>query len=230
MKEYSQKGLATRDRILSVSKRLFCEKGYRGTTYTDICGECKINPGTIFHHFKTKKNIAAIIYNRLLETFYQLTEALFPDEDDFQQVIIAHGMHHKTMYYFPEYRRFSTEYASDATAIEDALQTSMTKPSRVVLDALGPEEGDFFLAVYAGMSGVIESYVDKHIDNLTFRESFDYMCRIYYHRIGGDDLQERIDRAYEALSRINIEFEQLDVKIDRAATVNLSPPDHIPDI
>jgi len=227
LREYSPKGQATHERILSVSKKLFCSKGYRGTTYTDICGECKINPGTIFHHFKTKKNIAATIYNKLLETFYLRTEALFPGEDDFQQVILAHGMHHKTAYYFPEYRRFATEYANDATEADDGMPDGLDKPKKVVIEALGPEEGSFFIAVYAGMSGVIESYVDKHIDNLTFRESFDYMCRIYYSRIGGDDLPERIDRAYEDLCKIDIQFEQLDIIIDRAATGKAAPPDRV---
>ena len=54
----------TIDTILSVSERLFLEKGYEKTTTQEIVNETGLSKGTIFHHFKSKEDILAAVLNK----------------------------------------------------------------------------------------------------------------------------------------------------------------------
>ena len=47
----------TVERILSISTKLFFERGYDKTTIQDILDELKMSKGAIYHHFKSKEEI-----------------------------------------------------------------------------------------------------------------------------------------------------------------------------
>lgn len=51
----------TVEKILSVSLRLFNEKGYEKTTIQDIVNELGMSKGAIYHHFKSKEEIVDAI-------------------------------------------------------------------------------------------------------------------------------------------------------------------------
>jgi len=54
----------TIDTILSVSEKLFLERGYEKTSTQEIVNETGLSKGTIFHHFKSKEDILAAVLNR----------------------------------------------------------------------------------------------------------------------------------------------------------------------
>jgi len=54
----------TIDTILSVSGKLFLEKGYEKTTTQEIVNETGLSKGTIFHHFKSKEDILAAVLDK----------------------------------------------------------------------------------------------------------------------------------------------------------------------
>lgn len=57
----------TVEQILTVSTKLFIERGYDKTTIQDILDGLKMSKGAIYHHFKSKEEILeAIISNRAL--------------------------------------------------------------------------------------------------------------------------------------------------------------------
>lgn len=64
MAEYKTSKISKK-KIIDACKELFFEKGYTNTTYNDICAKAESNPGLINYYFKTKKNIAGIIYGNL---------------------------------------------------------------------------------------------------------------------------------------------------------------------
>jgi len=55
-------GLLTKETILNSCRKLFYEKGYTETTFSDICKDANVNHGSIYYHFKKKRNIVEIIY------------------------------------------------------------------------------------------------------------------------------------------------------------------------
>ncbi|MCL1863645.1 MAG: TetR/AcrR family transcriptional regulator [Defluviitaleaceae bacterium] len=50
--------------ILTVSEKLFLEKGYEKTTTQEIVNESGLSKGTIFHHFKSKEDILSAVLEK----------------------------------------------------------------------------------------------------------------------------------------------------------------------
>lgn len=63
----------SKNRIIEACKELFFLKGYKKTTYVDICNMANSNPGLINYYFKTKKNIGGFIYG---EFFMSIKESV----------------------------------------------------------------------------------------------------------------------------------------------------------
>ncbi|MEB2299030.1 TetR/AcrR family transcriptional regulator [Lysinibacillus xylanilyticus] len=68
----------TIQQILSISYRLFLEKGYEQTTIQDIINELGMSKGAIYHHFKSKEEILQAISDN---GNYLNTSELFKDLD-----------------------------------------------------------------------------------------------------------------------------------------------------
>ena len=56
---------AKKELILSKSLELFRQYGYEKITISDICEECRINVGTLYHHFGSKLGILQAISNNI---------------------------------------------------------------------------------------------------------------------------------------------------------------------
>ncbi|WP_106767078.1 TetR/AcrR family transcriptional regulator [Paenibacillus faecalis] len=56
----------TLDQILTVSTRMFTEKGYEKTSIQDIIDELGISKGAIYHHFKSKEDILTAVMKKEL--------------------------------------------------------------------------------------------------------------------------------------------------------------------
>lgn len=52
-----ENGTYTHKMIIDACKRLFCEKGFHETDYSDICKLAHVNRGTIYYHFENKEVI-----------------------------------------------------------------------------------------------------------------------------------------------------------------------------
>jgi AcrR family transcriptional regulator len=60
----SQKPLSPRRReLLDEAARLFCERGYGGTSMDDVANAVNLTKGTLYHHFPGKSEILAQIYD-----------------------------------------------------------------------------------------------------------------------------------------------------------------------
>jgi AcrR family transcriptional regulator len=60
---------ATRNRIVTAADRLFYEKGFEHTSFSDIADAVRISRGNFYYHFKTKDDILdAVISTRMSST------------------------------------------------------------------------------------------------------------------------------------------------------------------
>ena len=59
---------ATTEAILSVSARLFLEKGFDRISMKDIAREAKVSTGAIYHHFQSKDDILQAVLEKQKET------------------------------------------------------------------------------------------------------------------------------------------------------------------
>jgi AcrR family transcriptional regulator len=53
-----------RERLLDVGERLFCEKGYKGTSIRDLTGQANCNIAAVNYHFGGKKKLYSEIFHR----------------------------------------------------------------------------------------------------------------------------------------------------------------------
>ena len=74
------KKTSTREKILNSAYRLFYEKGFNGTSIDDILKDAQLNKGSLYHIFKSKKEVLlAVIEKRiapiLTEEDYKIIQA-----------------------------------------------------------------------------------------------------------------------------------------------------------
>src|SRR5579871_987037 len=60
-----EKGLATRERIVSAATRAFTTVGYDGTSIEDLLGELQISRGALYHHFDSKEAIFEAVLEKI---------------------------------------------------------------------------------------------------------------------------------------------------------------------
>lgn len=70
MKQYSEKGNATRENIVFCAKELFYNSGYKKTQVTHICDKADVKLGTFTYYFSTKAELVEYIYSEFLMEVY----------------------------------------------------------------------------------------------------------------------------------------------------------------
>ena len=71
----------TKTQILNSSLKLFAEKGFNGTSISDIAEDANISKGLIYNYFESKAAIAESIYKKLLSEFMQFFEPIKTNSD-----------------------------------------------------------------------------------------------------------------------------------------------------
>ena len=138
-------GVETRSIIVDTCKKLFMEKGYKNTTYSEIYKAAMVNPGTIAHHFGNKRNIASMLYDEFMKKLTEMAFTMFADEDDMQKAFLGLGLHRKLINDNEAYRRFVMEFMLDDLANDDEskyLDTSYAA-YRAAADRVGRDKADF---------------------------------------------------------------------------------------
>jgi len=67
--------LSTRDRIIKEADRLFYERGFDNTSFSEIAETVGISRGNFYHHFRTKDEILAAVIGERLAARRHLLEA-----------------------------------------------------------------------------------------------------------------------------------------------------------
>jgi AcrR family transcriptional regulator len=73
---------STRDRIIDVGSRVFLQRGYRGTTITEIMNRVGVTKATFYYYFENKKDLYFVCLDRVFETiFVEALERIKQEED-----------------------------------------------------------------------------------------------------------------------------------------------------
>jgi len=65
-----------RERIEEVALELFAEQGYGGTVLREIAGRLGVSKAAVYHHFRTKDDIARVLASRSLDVLAAMTDRL----------------------------------------------------------------------------------------------------------------------------------------------------------
>ncbi len=87
MKAVTQpRALATREKVLRATARLFALKGYHDTTLEDVRRAAQVTTGAFFHHFGSKEDLGFAVLDRHMERrrqhLDQIEQELPPPRDD----------------------------------------------------------------------------------------------------------------------------------------------------
>lgn len=207
-KEYAT-SIETRERIVDTCRRLFCEKGYKKTTYAEICRIANVHPGTITYHFENKKNLATLLFKETLDDLHQAVENLWPGEDKLQRKLIANGMHYKLIFDDSSYRRFSMEYSADSFATFDSEQYIQLnyKAYELTRNYVDELRAKFLFMAFAGMDIYLDRYISDNFDDLEYEQVFVYISEIYHPYLDRTELHARIVKAIAYLDTVDVRFD-----------------------
>ncbi len=201
-------GVETRSIIVDTCKKLFMEKGYKNTTYSEIYKAAMVNPGTIAHHFGNKRNIASMLYDEFMKKLVDLSLKLFADEDDMQKAFLGLGLHRKLIYNNASYRRFVMEFMLDDLANDDESRFLDTGYAayRTTAEKVGKEKANFLFMAYKGIEAAVDAYYGRHPGEHTFEQLYTFYLEIYFGYLPQDEVQQRIARALELLAPVQIDI------------------------
>ncbi len=83
-----EKTTSTREKIVETARSLFAEKGFDRTTTAEIAREAGISEGTIYRHFKSKKELLMECVIPVLQKIVDLTEHYHPQEENLRTLTI----------------------------------------------------------------------------------------------------------------------------------------------
>ena len=89
-----QGGDRPRDRIVKAALPLFAEHGFTGVSLRTIAAEVGLHNSSLFHHFRSKREIAVAVFEDVLERYLPKVERLDlenPDLDAFLDVLVEVG-------------------------------------------------------------------------------------------------------------------------------------------
>ena len=163
-KEYNAK--ATIEAILSVSAKLFLQKGFDKTSMMDIATAAGISKGAIYHHFKSKDEIIKSVMEKqeqsvkgTIENFMEETRFLSGKEQ--LQLILEKNIENQEAHYLDD--AMSVRMKS-AEFVLSYMQSCVNKDSNFVsyqtvhLPRITPMNVRKFLC-YCSMCGVIRLFL-----------------------------------------------------------------------
>lgn len=212
-------GVETRGIIIDTCKRLFMEKGYKSTTYSEIYKAAMVNPGTIAHHFGNKRNIASMLYDNFMTALSQYAQDLFPEEDDQQRAFLGLAMHRKLAYYEERYRRFVMEFMLDDLANDDEGRYMVSEYSayRTTCEKVGPNRANFYFVAYKGIEAAIDSYYGRYPDKESYEDMFSFYAGLYFSYLPREEVEERTKHALELMEQVQVTLVDNEVHAERQA-------------
>ncbi|MFZ7120513.1 MAG: TetR/AcrR family transcriptional regulator [Eubacteriaceae bacterium] len=200
-------GIITKNKILETCKSLFYEKGYKDTTYVDICENANVSPGTITYFFGSKKIIAIDIYSDLLMSIKENTKKYLLEKYNEYNLRVATSLEQiiftELIYTDEHYKRFYYDICVDGLLLESYID-KMDYFFKLHSDEyhLGFDEMELRLLQTTTTSialGVTKKWIEGFIGDLSPEEYSNYKIKIMYNLMGvsNDKIDEILKKAYE---------------------------------
>ena len=177
MGEYSV-GVATRNKIYSVAKRLFYEQGVEATTYAQICDGAEVNRGLIPYYFKGKPNIAIAVFNDFLDGIEKaIDQQWHPGElIDHERNIIYELLEFRLFTHDKNALRFYSEILGDRR-YQDATLGTQEEVMRQLAAGSGVEITPAEMRTITSMVNGTESELVKALERDYLQESVEDFVR-----------------------------------------------------
>lgn len=212
-------GIITKNNILETCKRLFYEKGYKDTTYIDICEDADVSPGAITRFFGSKKIIAIDIYSDLLISIKENTKSYLLEKHNEYNLRVASALEQTIFTDLictnNHYKKFYYDICVDGLLLDsyiDKMDYFFKLHSDEYNLCLDESQLRLLQTTTTSISlGVTRKWIEGFLGDLSSQEYSDYKISIMYSLMGlsnseiGEILKE-VHEIYSELSIIPIDF------------------------
>lgn len=198
-------GKATRDRILSTAKNLFLTRGYKSTTYQDICDEANVNPGTLSHHFGGKSKLGMELFQDVMKQIISVVKEKGDRSDDLLVVLTFAAAYYLLAFQNIEFRRFFIEYtvyAADDDASFPLLDNDVT--SCAVEQALGKDEAKLALPLIFGIERAFSRYLLANVEEMDCASAIPFFLTMAYAFVPNS--ADLVQKAYSTAEGLKLRF------------------------
>lgn len=200
----------TKEIILNSCKKLFYEKGYVETTFSDISKDAGVNQGSIYYHFKKKNHIAGIIYNDFLVQNKNFIYDLIGDKYGLQICTAVEIRNYWKLFLNDEKaKRFYYEIAKDRIVVESFKETG-EEFFKLHKKQYNLDIDDELLKLINMSTSAIETesiigYIDGYI-RMSIEEICDFEIRSIYEfmNVSYKRIEEILRTSREIYSKLNI--------------------------
>lgn len=207
-------GIITQNKILQACKELFYEKGYKDSTYIDICEKADVGPKTITHYFKSKKLIAIKIYTDFLIDIKEKTKAYMIEKNNYYDLRVATALERiiftNLMIENSNYKKFYYDICVESLLL-DANIEKVEYFYKLHSDEynLGLSNLQIHLFQITNTSiilGVTRKWLEGSLEGLSIKDYCDYEIRIMYSLLGlsNNVIDEIVKLAYEMYNEMRI--------------------------
>lgn len=187
----------TRERIVEAARELFWEKGFEGTSVSEILGRAGVHSGSLYHHFRGKQDLLLAVLDRYVELLWPavIAPAFRRTEDPIERVFAV----------LDGYRRglLATGFAGGCPIGNLALEMS---------DA-DPEARERIARNFSGWKGWIRSCLEEGGDRLPADADAEELSDFVLAVMEGGVMQARAYRSIEpfdaAVARLRDYLERL---------------------
>lgn len=121
----------TKQKILEHSLRLFAEKGYHGTSISDIAKAAGISKGLAYNYFESKKHLVESIFEQIHEISNQFEKMIAEIDDPYEQLRQAIVFTFDYMKQNEEFWRLYVSLAMQPTVMDTAKKITADFGNRV---------------------------------------------------------------------------------------------------
>ena len=169
-----RKGDARREELLSTAERLFCAKGYEGTSVQDIIDEMGYSKGGFYHHFDSKLAVLeAICQARAQQSCERAKAAVGAAETPVEKL---NALLHGAPLWSGESAGFVSllirvAYRDDSALMREKMKRSQMEEMQPVLEAIlaeGMAQQVFFAADAPASAALILRLMAQFADEIAF--------------------------------------------------------------
>lgn len=219
------KGLETQQIIIEAAKKLFYQKGYEETTFSDICNITGVNRGLITYHFKTKAALANLVFQHYINDSMEQCSKLLAKEEKMTQYFVSDYIYFKLIFRDERFRNFMN------TCCRNGFLQKEIKPSNIkymrtyselieIITSEAAADDSLFaglLVAYEGLKSNYTCHVCENIDTLTDIIATENYIYIYSQMLSIPKKKygEMMMRARILADQFNFSIENFDFRIEK---------------
>lgn len=207
-------GSITKNNIYIACKELFYTKGYKDTTYVDICNRADVSPGAITHFFQSKKMIAINIYSDFLTDIKDKTKEYLSEKYQEYNLRVASALEQiiftNLIYTNENYRKFYYDICVDSLLLESYID-KMSEFYKIHSDTyhLNLSETQIRLLQITSTSislGVTRKWLEGYLEGFSKEDYSNYRIKIMFYLmdVSDDETNEIIKKACEIYLKMKI--------------------------